>query len=51
MYVLRNTNISVIFFLMTKYGGILAIIDMVSGKFDVNGPRKKVCLWCILMKL
>ena len=35
---------------MTKYGVILAIKDMASAKSDVNGPKKKVCFWRILMK-
>ena len=28
---------------MTKYGVVLAIMDMASAKSDVNGPKKKVC--------
>ena len=35
---------------MTKYGVILAIMDMASAKSDVNGPKKKVCFWRILIK-
>ena len=40
MYSLRNTNIAGIFFFMTKYGVILAIIEMASAKFELNGPKK-----------
>ena len=35
---------------MTKYGVILAIMDMASAKSDVNDPKKKVCFGRILMK-
>ena len=35
---------------MTKYAVILTIMDMASAKFDVNGPKKKVCFWRILIK-
>ena len=34
---------------MTKYGVILAIMDMASAKSDVNGPKKKACFWRILI--
>ena len=37
-------------FFMTTYGVILAIMDMASAKSDVNGPKKKVCFWRIVMK-
>ena len=51
MYALRNTNIGVIeFVFFTTYGVILAIMDIASAKSDVNGPKKKVCLWRIVMK-
>ena len=32
-------------FLMTKYGIMLAIMDMVSAKYDVNGEKEKVCFF------
>ena len=35
---------------MTKFGVFLAIMDMASAKSDVNGPKKKVCFWRILIK-
>ena len=35
---------------MTKYGVILVIMAMASAKSDVNGPKKEVCFWHILMK-
>ena len=35
---------------MTKYSVILAIMDMASAKSDVNGRKKKVCFWRILIK-
>ena len=36
---------------MTKYGVILAIMDMAPAKSDVNGSKKKVCFFLrILMK-
>ena len=50
MYALRNTNIGVIEFVFTTYSVILAIMDIASAKSDVNGPKKKVCLWRIIMK-
>ena len=46
MYALRNANIGVIIFFMTKlYAVVLAIMDMASAKSDVNGPKKKVHFW------
>ena len=35
---------------MTAYGFIFAIMDMVSAKSDVNGPKRKVGFWRIVMK-
>ena len=35
---------------MTTYAVNLAIMDMASAKSDVNGPKKRVCLWRIVMK-
>ena len=39
-----------IFFFITKYGVILAIMVMALAKSDKTGPKKKVCFWRIVMK-
>ena len=41
MYALTNTNIAGIRFSITKYVVVLAIMDMVSAKSDVNSPKEK----------
>ena len=38
------------FFLMTQHVVVLLIMDMESAKSDVNGPKKKVRFWRILIK-
>jgi hypothetical protein len=35
---------------MTQHVVVLLILDIESAKSDVNGPKKKVCFWRILMK-
>ena len=38
------------YFFMTQHVVVLLIMDIESAKSDVNGPKKKVCFWRILMK-
>ena len=35
---------------MTQHVVVLLIIDIESAKSDVNGPKKKIYFWRILMK-
>ena len=35
---------------MTQHVVVWLIMDMESAKSDVNGPKKKVCSWRILIK-
>ena len=49
LFLLTNTNIARIKFFMTQHGVVLLIMDIESEKSDVNGPKKKVCLWHILI--
>ena len=50
MYALKNTNIARIYFFMTIFCVILAIMDMASAMSDVNVLKKKVCFWRIVIK-
>ena len=36
---------------MTQHVVVLLIMDMESAKFDVNGPKKKVRFWRILIEM
>ena len=38
-------------FFMTKYGIMLAIMDMVSAKSDVNAEKEKVCFCVFYWKI